>query len=92
MHGNGVYKYTSGNIYSGNWEKGVMSGFGKMTYADGSVYEGHWKNNLMDGDGVYVDADQITWTGIFVEGQYDSKIQKKLQAEKVIKDKIAGFE
>ena len=46
----------------------------------------------MDGDGVYIDADQITWTGIFVDGQFDSKIQKKLQAEKVIKDKIIGFE
>ena len=51
-----------------------MNGFGKMIYADGSVYEGNWKNNLMDGDGVYIDADQITWTGIFVEGQYDSQI------------------
>ena len=61
-----------------------MQGQGKMQYADGSVYEGNWTNNLMDGDGVYVDAERITWAGIFVNGQFDSKIQKKLQAEKVI--------
>jgi hypothetical protein len=92
MHGQGTYKYTSGNVYSGEWANGMMQGFGKMIYADGSSYEGTWVNNLMDGDGVYVDADKITWTGIFVEGQFDSKIQKKLQAEKVIKDKIIAFQ
>jgi hypothetical protein len=69
-----------------------MQGFGKMVYADGSNYEGTWEANLMHGDGVYIDADKITWIGIFVEGQYDSKIQKKLQAEKVIKDKIISFQ
>ena len=63
-----------------------------MQYADGSVYEGSWTNNLMNGDGIYIDAQRIEWVGIFVNGQFDSKIQKKLQAEKVIKDKIAQFE
>jgi len=92
MHGQGIYKFTSGNTYSGDWVNGVMTGFGKMVYADGSQYEGQWCNNLMDGEGCYVDADKITWNGIFVEGQYDSKIQKKLQAEKVVKDKINQFE
>jgi hypothetical protein len=91
MHGQGTYKFTSGNEYCGEWASGVMNGFGKMLYADGSSYEGTWLNNLMDGDGVYLDADKITWSGIFVEGQFDSKIQKKLQAEKVIKDKILAF-
>jgi len=69
-----------------------MEGFGRMSYADGSSYEGYWRNNLMHGDGVYIDADKINWQGIFVEGQYDSKIQKKLLAEKVVKDKVAEFE
>ena len=77
MHGEGTYKFTSGNEYTGCWVRGVMNGFGKMTYVDGSSYEGNWKDNLMHGDGVYIDADRITWTGIFVEGQYDSKIQKR---------------
>ena len=92
MHGEGTYAYTSGNTYTGQWVHGVMEGFGKMVYADGSTYEGHWKNNLMHGEGVYLDADQINWQGIFVDGQYDSKIQKKLQGEKLIKDKIIQFE
>lgn len=74
MHGDGCYKFTSGNVYTGQWHEGMMNGFGKMVYADGSIYEGQWKNNLMHGNAVYIDRDQITWTGIFVEGQFDSKI------------------
>lgn len=92
MHGIGTYKYTSGNEYTGDFDKGVMTGFGKMVYADGSSYEGEWKDNLMCGEGLYIDSDKIKWEGIFVDGQFDSKIQKKLQAEKIIKDKIIQFE
>jgi hypothetical protein len=68
MHGQGTYKFSSGNVYDGNWDKGLMNGYGRMSYYDGSVYEGNWKNNLMHGDGTYVDSDRITWKGIFVEG------------------------
>ena len=45
-----------------------------MIYSDGSSYDGEWKSNLMNGEGVYIDSDNITWNGIFVDGQYDSKI------------------
>ena len=61
MHGQGTYKFTSGNEYTGEFDKGVMHGFGKMNYADGSSYEGQWKGNLMSGEGVYIDSDKITW-------------------------------
>jgi hypothetical protein len=91
MNGQGTYKYSSGNIYSGSWKDGEMHGFGKMVYSDGSQYEGQWAHNLMHGEGVYLDADGITWSGIFVNGEFDSKIQKKLRAEKEIQDKVAAF-
>ena len=61
-----------------------------MTYADGSSYDGNWANNEMDGSGVYIDADKITWDGIFVKGQFDSRVQKRLIADKVIEDKIVA--
>ena len=60
-----------------------MQGQGKMVYADGTSYEGQWSGNQMHGEGVYVDADATPWEGIFVNGSYESKIQKKLKAEKV---------
>jgi hypothetical protein len=58
-----------------------------MQYPDGSSYEGALHNNLMHGEGVYTDAEGIRWEGIFVDGGYESKMQKKLQAERIIKEK-----
>ena len=51
-----------------------MNGAGKMTYADGTSYEGTWTHNLMNGEGTYVDAEGVTWSGIFVNGSFESKI------------------
>ena len=78
MHGFGVYRYTSGAVYSGHWARGRQQGAGTMQFADGSRYEGQWEDNRMHGDGVYTDADQVRWEGIFVNGTFESKIQKKL--------------
>jgi hypothetical protein len=92
MHGYGVYKYTSGSVYSGSWGKGKMNGKGVMQFADGSKYDGEWQENLMHGLGEYDDPDGVHWEGIFVNGTFESKIQKKLHAEKVLQDKIKIYE
>jgi len=88
MHGFGRYTYTSGAVYTGQWVEGHMQGRGKMIYADGTSYEGEWSDNQMHGEGIYVDADNVKWQGIFVNGSFESKIQKKLKAEKELLDKI----
>ena len=46
----------------------------------------------MHGEGVYVDADGIQWTGIFVNGSFESKIQKKLKADKELLDRIEDYQ
>ena len=91
MHGNGRYLFTSGAIYNGQWHEGVIHGRGKMVYADGTSYEGQWDRNLMNGEGTYVDIDGVKWTGIFVNGSFESKIQKKLLAEKEQQDRINAY-
>lgn len=63
-----------------------------MQYPDGSSYEGHWSNNLMHGEGIFVDAEHVRWEGIFVNGTFESKLQKKLQAERIIKEKRRLYE
>ena len=68
-----------------------MQGFGKMIYADGTSYEGSWTNNQMHGEGDYVDADGVQWTGIFVNGSFESKIQKKLKADKELLDRVEEY-
>ena len=92
MHGYGTYKYTSGAVYSGQWSKGKQNGQGKMQFPDGSSYEGSWVDNLMHGEGVYTDSELIRWPGIYVKGTFESKLQKKLQAEKIIKEKRRLYE
>ena len=45
----------------------------------------------MSGEGTYVDIDGVKWTGIFVNGSFESKIQKKLIAEKEQQDRINQY-
>ena len=91
MHGQGRYSFTSGAEYVGQWCEGRMHGEGKMTYADGTSFEGSWCQNLMHGEGEYVDAEGVTWSGIFVDGSFESKIQKKLKADKELLDRVQEY-
>ena len=45
--GQGVMKYSNGDVYEGVFEYDLCSKSGRMTYKDGSVYEGNWLNNLV---------------------------------------------
>ena len=45
--GQGVMKYSNGDIYEGVSEYDLRSKCGKMTYKDGSEYEGSWENGLV---------------------------------------------
>lgn len=87
MDGFGIYKYISGAIYTGEWKEDKHHGKGVYEFPDGSVYEGEWKNHRMHGEGLYIDKDNRKWKGEFVEGVYQSKLQKTLKIEKVIKRK-----
>jgi hypothetical protein len=69
-----------------------MHGKGKITNADGTTYDGEWTENVMNGVGTYVDLDKVTWNGIFINGTFESKIQKKLKAEKEIGDKMKEYQ
>ena len=86
MHGYGKYVFTSGSVYTGSWLVGKMHGKGRMVNADGTQYDGDWVANKMHGEGCYIDIDNVRWEGIFINGSYESKIQKKLRVEKEIDD------
>jgi hypothetical protein len=92
MHGYGRYQFTSGGVYTGQWHEGSMHGQGKIVNADGTSYSGEWNQNRMHGEGTYIDIDGVKWDGIFINGSYESKIQKKLRAEKEVADKVKKFE
>lgn len=47
-------KYSSGNIYDGDWNDNVKEGTGKMVWTDLSqTYEGEWKAGAPDGFGIH---------------------------------------
>lgn len=44
MHGEGVYTWTDGRKYEGQYENDKKNGHGIYTWTDGREYEGYWKN------------------------------------------------
>lgn len=92
MHGYGVYRYLSGAIYEGEWKENKQSGQGTYHFPNGAKYVGQWENHKMNGKGCYTDTDGATWEGIFIDGTFDSTIQKRLLTEFVEKQKVLELE
>ena len=57
-HGKGNFKYADGGVYDGEWEKGIMQGFGRLYYPNNKLaYEGYWRNNAFNGRGTVHNED-----------------------------------
>lgn len=57
-HGTGVFTYSNGDIYDGQYQNDVKSGTGAYKYfASGNRYTGKWKNNKKHGKGIFLRAD-----------------------------------
>ena len=41
-HGNGMYRYSNGDIYDGSWANGNQEGEGLLLYASGNRLEGEY--------------------------------------------------
>ena len=48
-HGYGVYMFSNGDKYEGNWKNGKKHGYGVSTWYSGRKYEGDWQNNNKHG-------------------------------------------
>ena len=58
----------SGNIYTGDFVRGMKSGEGKMDYLNGDSYTGDWYNNKAHGYGKYYYANGCRYEGHFANG------------------------
>jgi len=87
MSGWGVYKYISGATYAGEWLDNSHHGRGTYEFPDGCIYEGEWKSHKMNGEGTFTDKNGTKWSGLFVDGVFQSKMQKRLKMEKVVTQK-----
>ena len=53
----GLYKWSDGKYYEGDWLNNKMHGNGKMVWSDGRVYEGEFFEDKKHGFGTYI------WSG-----------------------------
>jgi len=50
-------------IYTGEFQRGWMHGYGKITFHDKSGFKGSWSNDRMHGEGVITYPDGAVYTG-----------------------------
>lgn len=88
IQGYGVYNYLTGAVYDGEWHAGKHHGHGTYYFPNGAKYVGYWENHLMHGKGIYTDTNSLIWEGVFLNGSFDSTIQKRLKDEFEEKQKV----
>ncbi|MDX2133231.1 MAG: caspase family protein [Saprospiraceae bacterium] len=71
--GSGTYRYSNGNVYSGQFAYGKQNGSGVMRYADKSEYTGEWKNGMRQGKGKMRSANGNVYEGQFVNGNFEGQ-------------------
>mmetsp|Transcript_53088 Transcript_53088/g.153111 ORF Transcript_53088/g.153111 Transcript_53088/m.153111 type:complete len:223 (-) Transcript_53088:202-870(-) len=71
--GKGTAKYTNGDEYEGNFEKGVRQGPGIYRYIGGDVFEGTFENNIKSGLGRVTYKKGGFFHGHFKDGQREGE-------------------
>lgn len=49
LNGKGIFTWTDGRKYTGEFVDDIKSGFGMLEWPDGKVYEGMWENGVQHG-------------------------------------------
>ena len=57
MNGSGVYSFSSGARYVGQFKSGVPEGVGSCSYSDGRKYQGEWQKGYPHGAGLMIYPD-----------------------------------
>ena len=69
MHGIGIYRYTDGIVYEGEYYKDTKMGYGYYKWTDNRVYEGWWFKGKQHGLGVFTDPKKGTRNGLWEHGK-----------------------
>ena len=68
-NGYGVYKWSDGDKYEGEWKDGKFHGKGNYFYGNGSTFTGVYKHGKKHGEGVFVDAKGKDFEGFWEHGR-----------------------
>ncbi len=71
--GTGTFKFTNGDIYTGQWENSRAHGTGTYKYAGGAEYTGEFADGMASGHGIYKDIDSNKFEGEWVDGEKPGK-------------------
>ncbi len=69
-NGEGVYLWSNGTQYLGEFERGRQHGRGLLVMPDGSSYEGEWRSGKKHGKGVATYRDGRVRTGEWKDNRY----------------------
>ncbi|RAL48785.1 hypothetical protein DM860_001105 [Cuscuta australis] len=61
--GSGLYIWSDGCRYEGEWRLGMRHGYGTLKWPSGAVYEGEFSGGYMHGTGTYITHDKMTYKG-----------------------------
>lgn len=73
FHGFGLYFFSDGGYFKGNWVNGIMSGQGEMTIPNQEKFVGEFKNGEYDGNGTLFFPDGGKYVGEWKNGKKQGK-------------------
>jgi hypothetical protein len=62
-HGEGLFQWSDGSSYKGQFNNNNIEGFGAYQWADKRKYNGSWKDNKMHGQGIFYWPDGRKYKG-----------------------------
>ena len=69
LWGRGVFKWTDGTVYSGEFKENEITGKGTYTWPDQSTYKGDVLNGLRHGEGKYInEREGVEYNGHWENG------------------------
>ena len=84
QHGEGIFVFSDGSIYTGGFSHGLADGNGTLMDADGRViYSGGFAEGKFDGFGTYFSIANWTYEGNFRSGMFDGEGFLTIEAETI---------
>jgi hypothetical protein len=70
-HGNGVWRFSTGSSYEGEWENGKRHGYGICKFTTGGYYKGEFKDDLRHGSGYHQSSSGWSYKGSWKDDKRD---------------------
>lgn len=82
-----MFKWASGNKYSGGYKDDERDGYGEMYWVDGSVYKGEWRKGIQHGQGTMEFPDGTLKEGFFENNVFVGKAYNLTNKQETFSDR-----